>query len=99
MMLPQARSKTSALIPTFAELEKEFQDTLGFVRNDIRWLITHDGRVNYTVALLVGCGCEMLAACRDPKNWLGEKVFVELLPDGDWKVLATHLYTALRDGL
>ena len=64
MMLPQARSKTSVLIPTFAELEKEFNDTLGFIRNDLRWLITHDGRVNYTVALLVGCGCEMLAAFR-----------------------------------
>jgi hypothetical protein len=51
------------------------------------------------VALLVGCGCEMLAACRDPKIRLGERVFVELLPDGDWQVLAKHLYTALRDGL
>jgi hypothetical protein len=99
MMLPQARSNTSGSIPTFAELEKEFQDTLGFIRNDLRWLIKHEGRVNYTVALLVGYGFEMLAACREPTSRLGEKVFMELMPEGDWQVLAKRLYTALRDGL
>ena len=41
----------------------------------------------------------MLAACRDPKKRNGEIVFAELLPAGDWQVLATRLYGALRDGL
>jgi hypothetical protein len=29
----------------------------------------------------------------------GEKIFAELLPAGDWRLLATGLYTALRHGL
>jgi hypothetical protein len=55
--------------------------------------------LNYTVGLLIGCGCEMLAACAGDKKRNGEKIFAELLPSADWQLLAKRLYTALRDGL
>ena len=40
----------------------------------------------------------MLAAC-DGKNRLGERVFADLLPTGEWQLLAGRIYGALRDGL
>ena len=84
--------------PTFAEIEQEFNESLGYVRNDIIALCRQDEKVNYTVALLVGCGCEILA------NALGDRiqphdVLAELLPTEDWKTLAKPLYKALRNGL
>jgi hypothetical protein len=85
--------------PTFAEVKGEFEETLGYIRGDLDWLINNKPNLHYTVALLVGCGCEVLAACRDPRRRSGEIVFAELLPAGDWQALATRLYGALRDGL
>jgi hypothetical protein len=85
--------------PTWADIRKEFDESLGYVRQDIKWLQEHDCGLNYTVALLVGCGCEMLAAARGDKKRRGERVFAELLPAGDWCLLSDSLYTALRDGL
>jgi hypothetical protein len=42
----------------------------------------------------------MLASAEgDIKGRRGEKVFAELLPAGDWRLLADRLYSALRDGL
>jgi hypothetical protein len=84
---------------SWADIKKEFDESLGYVRQDIRWLREHDSGLNYTVALLIGCGCEMLAAASGDKNRRGERVFAELLPAGDWRLLAKRLYTALRDGL
>src|SRR3954469_15968096 len=84
---------------TFAQVKGEFEETLGYIRGDLDWLLKNKPNLHYTVALLVGCGCEMLAACRDPKKRNGEIVFAELLPVGDWQVMATRLYSALRDGL
>jgi hypothetical protein len=84
---------------SFAYVKEEFAVTLGYVRQDIRWLLDRNSGLNYTIGLLIGCGCEMLAACDgDPKR-LGEKVFADLLPTGDWQLLADRLYSALRDGL
>lgn len=86
--------------PSLAHIKAEFAVTLGYVRGDIKWLLEkNEGVLNYTIGLLIGCGCEMLAACAGDKRRLGEKVFAELLPAGDWQLLATRLYTALRDGL
>lgn len=93
------QSALSMVQPTFAEIEGEFEETLGYIRGDLGWLIKNKPNLHYTVALLVGCGCEMLAACRDPRRRNGEIVFAELLPAGDWQVLATRVYGALRDGL
>jgi hypothetical protein len=86
--------------PSFEDIKSEFDETLGYLRNDLDWLITNKPCLHYTVALLVGCGCEMLAACRGPESKRrGEIVLAELLPEGDWRILAERLYTALRDGL
>ena len=79
---------------------REFRETLGYLRGDLRYLLDRQAGLNYTIALLIGCGCEMLAAAEgDTKNRLGETVFAELLPAGDVQALATRLYSALRDGL
>jgi hypothetical protein len=59
----------------------------------------HNSGLNYTIALLVGCGCETLADCRGGAKRKGEKVFAELLPSDGLQVLANRLYGALRDGL
>jgi len=81
------------------DIKQEFDETLGYIRGDITWLITHSC-LNYTIALLIGCGCEMLAACEgDTRKRHGEKVFAELLPAGELQVLADRIYAALRDGL
>ena len=73
-----------------------------FFATDIQWLIDKQsggpGAPNYTVALLVGCGFEVLAACQGGANRHGETVFAEFLPD-EWRLLAGMLYSALRDGL
>ena len=84
---------------SFADIKGEFDETLGYVRQDITWLLDKDSGLNYTIALLVGCGCEALAACRGDTKRKGEMVFAELLPSGEPQVLATRLYGALRDGL
>ena len=84
---------------SLAYVKAEFAVTLGYIRQDIRWLLDKDSGLNYTIGLLIGCGCEMLAACAGDKKRLGEKIFAELLPSGDWQLLAERLYTALRDGL
>jgi len=83
----------------WADIKKEFDDSVGYIRQDLRWLQSHDTGLNYTVLLLVGCGCEMLAAIGGDEKRRGEKIFAELLPSGDWQILAKRLYTALRDGL
>jgi hypothetical protein len=85
--------------PSWANVKKEFDESLGYVRQDIMWLQKHDCGLNYTVALHVGCGCEMLAAARGEKKRRGDRVFAKLLPAGDWRLLSDRLYTALRDGL
>jgi hypothetical protein len=84
--------------PSFVAIRSEFEESLGYIRGDISWLIKHDSGLNYTLALLIGCGCEMLAGCNDHKSRLGERVFAELLPR-EMQVLATRIYGALRDGL
>jgi hypothetical protein len=84
---------------SFADIKEEFDETLGYIRQDITWLLNKDSGLNYTIALLVGCGCEALAACLGDTKRRGEMVFAELLPSGALQVLATRLYGALRDGL
>ena len=45
---------------SFADIEKEFDESLGYIKNDISALCRQNEKVNYTVALLVACGCEVL---------------------------------------
>jgi hypothetical protein len=47
---------------TWKDIDDEFKRSLGYVRADIEWLIDRNSDLNYTIALLVGGGCEMLAA-------------------------------------
>ncbi len=83
----------------FAAVKQEFDETLGYVRHDLRWLLKHSS-LNYTIALLIGCGCEMLAASAGDRKRRGERVFAELLPATDeLQALASRLYSVLRDGL
>ena len=84
----------------FAVVKLEFDETLGYIRQDLRWLLEKRSSLNYTIALLIGCGCEMLAACDGDNKRLGERVFAELLPPRrELQALADRLYSALRDGL
>ena len=84
----------------FAVVKLEFDETLGYIRQDLRWLLEKRSSLNHTIALLIGCGCEMLAACDGDNKRLGERVFAELLPPRrELQALADRLYSALRDGL
>jgi hypothetical protein len=44
----------------FNEIGKEFNETFGYVRQDIVELLENDRPLRYTVALLACCACEML---------------------------------------
>ncbi|MFZ0912194.1 MAG: hypothetical protein WBQ76_04845 [Candidatus Korobacteraceae bacterium] len=83
---------------SFADVEKEFDESLGYIKNDISALCRQNETVNYTVALLVACGCEFLAEGRGERKEPHD-VFAELLPTDDWKALAKPLYEAVRNGL
>jgi hypothetical protein len=83
---------------SFADIKKEFDESLGYIQNDISALCGQDQTVNYTVALLVAIGCEVLAKGRGRRKQPHD-VFAELLPDDDWQALAKPLYEALRNGL
>ena len=65
----------------FKQIEKEFSETFGYVRQDIAELLKNDRPLHYTVALLVCCACEMLTWHRDLKDDQAHEVFTSLLPD------------------
>jgi hypothetical protein len=82
---------------TYDDIKHEFDESLGYIHNDIAWLCEHNSGLNYTVALLIGCACEALAdGGAYPSK---ERALAELLPDDDWKQLAKPLFDALRNGL
>lgn len=82
---------------SFGDIEKEFEESLGYIRNDITWLCKNNSGLNYTVALLIGCACEALSdGGASPSK---EQILAELLPEGDWRSLAKPLFDALRNGL
>lgn len=83
--------------PTYADIEKEFDESLGYIQGDIAEIRRVNKSLNYTVALLIGCGCEVLAAGRGDRKH-AEAVLAEML-DGDWKLLAGPIFNALRNGL
>jgi hypothetical protein len=82
---------------SYADIEKEFEESLGYIHNDIEWLQKNDSKLNYTVALLVGCACEALADAGASTS--KERILAEVLPAGDWQQLAKPLFDALRNGL
>jgi hypothetical protein len=82
---------------TFQEIEKEFRETFGYVRQDIAKILEQDLRLHYTIALLVCCACEMLTWHRNLRE---EQVFTFLLPDTKpYKAIGKTLWEALRNGL
>jgi hypothetical protein len=81
----------------FKEIEKEFNETFGYVRQDIAAILRKNLGLNYTIALLVCCACEMLAWHRDLKE---DEVFTSLLPDTEaYRTIGKTLWEALRNGL
>lgn len=83
--------------PTFNDIAGEFKVSFGYVRGDMRAICRGQETINYTLVLLVGCACEMLAAARGDRKH-PEKILAEVL-DPQWKPLADALFTALRHGL
>jgi len=82
---------------SWADIEKEFDESLGYVRQDIGWLREHDSGLNYTVALLICCACDMLAWHRDVPD---HQVFTSLLPDDEsYRAIGKSMFEALRNGL
>jgi hypothetical protein len=82
---------------TFAEIEREFDESLGYIHNDIHALCSGTQTLNYTVALLVGVACEALEDAHAYANKI--TVFSALLPDDEWRKLAKPLFEAIRHGL
>ena len=84
----------------FKQIEKEFSETFGYVRQDIVELLKNDSPLHYTVALLVCCACEMLTWHRDLRDDQAHEVFTSLLPDTEpYKAVGKTLWEALRNGL
>ena len=78
-------------------IEKEFDETFGYIRHDINSILKNNLGLNYTMALLVCCACEMLAWHRDLKE---DQVFTSFLPDREpYRVVGKTLWEALRNGL
>ena len=55
----------------FKEIEKEFNETFGYVRQDIAEILKKNLGLNYTIALLVCCACEMLTWHREHEGRSG----------------------------
>ena len=84
----------------FKEIEKEFSETFGYVRQDIAELLKSDHPLHYSVALLVCCACEMLTWHRGLRDDQAHVVFTSLLPDTEpCKAVGKTLWEALRNGL
>ena len=84
----------------FQDIEKEFKETFGYVRQDIAKILEMDLRLHYTITLLVCCACEMLTWHRNLKEEQAFEVFTSLLPDAEpYKNLGKTLWEAIRNGL
>lgn len=84
----------------FKQIETEFCETFGYVRQDIAELLKSDRPLHYTVALLVCCACEMLTWHRGLRDDQAYEIFVSLLPGTEpYKAVGKTLWEALRNGL
>jgi hypothetical protein len=84
----------------FKEIEKEFNETFGYVRGDIAEILKKNLGLNYTIALLACCACEMLTWHRGLRDDQAHEVFTSLLPDTEpYKAVGKTLWEALRNGL
>lgn len=81
----------------FCDIQEEFDQTFGYVRQDIGAILNKDLRLHYTITLLACCACEMLAWHNDVPE---HAIFVALLPDTPhYKRIGKTLWEALRNGL
>jgi len=86
--------------PAFKEIEKEFNETFVYIKNDIAKILEKDLKLHYTIALLVCCACEMLTWHRGLRDDQAHEVFTSLLPGTDpYRALGKTLWEALRHGL
>lgn len=84
----------------FKEIETEFNQTFGYVRQDIAKILEKNLSLNYTIALLVCCACEMLTWHRGLRDDQAHEVFASLLPDAElYRAVGRTLWEALRNGL
>ena len=84
----------------FNEIQAEFNETFGYIRQDIAELLKTNLGLNYTIALLVCCACEMLTWHRDLRGDQAYEIFTSLLPDTEsYKAAGKTLWEALRNGL
>ena len=80
---------------SFAEIKQEFDETLGYIRQDMRALGESDLHLNYTLALLICCACDSIAWHRDLRDY---EVFVSLLAD-PFKPIGKSMFEGIRNGL
>jgi hypothetical protein len=81
----------------FAEIRDEFNQTFGYVRQDIQAIIAQNPSLHYTLGLLICCACEMLAEHKSLKE---HEVFTSLLPaTNSYPVIGKSMWDALRNGL
>ena len=70
------------------------------MRQDIAEILRKNLGLNYTIALLVCCACEMLTWHRELRSDQACEVFTSLLPDTDsYRTVGKTLWEALRNGL
>lgn len=92
---PDVKTKSTGI--EFTQIAKEFQETFGYVRQDIEAIRKVNLGLNYTVVLLICCACQMLAWHKDLSDY---QVFTSLLPDSEpWRSLGKMIFEALRNGL
>ncbi len=82
----------------FNEIEQEFNETFGYVRQDIAKILEKQLGLDYTIALLVCCACEMLTWHRDLRHDQAHEIFASLLPE-PYRAVGKTLWEALRNGL
>ncbi|MGA2325080.1 MAG: hypothetical protein ABSH05_02220 [Bryobacteraceae bacterium] len=81
----------------FAAIEKQFDETLGFLQRDLSRIRVLEPGVNYAAAALIACACDVIAKRRGVAE---ADVFKNLLPPGrPYEVIGKTLYEALRNGL
>jgi hypothetical protein len=84
----------------FKEIEKEFSETFGYVRQDIAAILKNNLGLNYTIALLVCCACEMLTWHGGLRDDQAHEVFTSILPDTEpYRAVGKTLWEAMRNGL
>ncbi len=89
--------ETKATDVAFAQIEKEFKETFGYVRQDMAEIRKADLGLNYTVTLLICSACQMLAWHRDLKD---HQIFTSLLPNDErYRLIGKTIFEALRNGL